>query len=142
MFKQLRTIYNYAFNNRVINYVKNNKVVNYIGSSKAGRVTKELVWDANVAAFGFVKGAQDASRHVRMLQMFSNKKLSLCEKVKYGTRFFIKGREMNSIYKDPAKVGAIIGRFVPMVGTTQAGYLLGKGLDKGAKAARDIFNKA
>lgn len=141
-FQSLKKLYNYAFNNRVINYVKNNKVVDYIGSSKAGQATKELVWDANVAAFGFFLGAKDSARYVRMLQKFSNKKLNIFEKAKYATKFFIKGREMNSIYRDPAKVGAVIGRFMPMIGTTQAGYILGKCLDKGAKITRDIVKRA
>lgn len=147
MFKlqSLKRLWNYAFNNKVVkqagNFLKDNKVINYAYNTKAGKATKELIWDANIAAFGFFKGAKDANRYVNMLQRFSNKKLSIFERAKYGTKFFIKGREMHSIYKDPAKAGAVIGRFVPMVGTTQAGYLLGKGLHKGAKVARDFVKR-
>ena len=143
--QSLKRLWNYAFNNNVVkqagNFLKDNKVINYASKTKAGKATKELIWDANVAAFGFFKGAKDANRYVNMLQRFSNRKLSIFERAKYGTKFFIKGREMHSIYKDPAKAGAIIGRFVPMVGTTQAGYLLGKGLNKGAKVARDFVKR-
>lgn len=145
--QSLKRLWNYAFNNNVVkqagNFLKDNKVTSYIGKTKAGKATKELIWDANVAAFGFVKGMSDANRHVKMLQTFSSKKkLSIFQKTYYGAKFFIKGRELQSIYRDPAKAGAVIGRFVPMVGTTQIGYLLGKGLNKGVKATRDFIKRA
>lgn len=145
--QSLKRLWNYAFNNKVVkqagNFLKDNKVINYASKTKAGKATKKLIWDANVAAFGFFKGAKDANRYVNTLQRFSNRKLSIFERAKYGTKFFIKGREMHSIYKDPAKAGAVIGRFVPlpMVGTTQIGYLLGLGAKKGINFAHYLAKR-
>lgn len=143
--QSLKRLWNYAFNNNVVKqagkFLKDNKVINYASKTKAGKATKELIWDANVAAFGFFKGAKDANRYVNMLQRFSNRKLSIFERAKYGTKFFIKGREMHSIYRDPAKAGAVIGRFAPMVGTTQIGYLLGLGAKKGYNFAQYLAKR-